>query len=311
MAYVSVRGVDHYIEWVSDRPSVSHSPTASPTDGPSTANVLTQPNPGKPVMVFIHGWGGSCRYWRRTAQQMTDRYDCLLYDLRGFGRSHLPQPIPTSVAALGYELEGYADDLEQLLTTLGIAKICLNAHSAGASIAVLFLQRYPHRTNQAILTCHGIFDYNAVTFKLFHFVGQYVVAFRPPWFAQIPLADRMFVARFLHRPIPSQDRKEFLEDFLMADYEAALGTLYTSVSQWAAETMPEAYRVIKTPTLLISGEYDQIIPARLGQKAAVLSSSVQHVVLPQTGHFPMLEDNDTYQATVNRFLQETSLSSVA
>ncbi|MGK7889681.1 MAG: alpha/beta fold hydrolase [Leptolyngbyaceae cyanobacterium] len=307
MAYVSVRGVDHYIEWISD-PSAS---ADIPSSQPSTSEGLTQPNPGKPVMVFIHGWGGSCRYWRSTAQQMSDRYDCLLYDLRGFGRSRLPQPVPSAVEALGYELEGYADDLNELLTILGLETVSINAHSAGASIAVLFLNQYPDHTQQAILTCHGIFDYNALTFKLFHFVGQYVVAFRPPWFAQIPLADRMFVARFLHRPIPPQDRQEFLEDFLMADYEAALGTLYTSVSKWAADTMPEAYRALKTPTLLISGDRDQIIPARLGTKAAVLSDNVQHVVLPKTGHFPMLEDNDTYQATVNTFLQQTPLTTVA
>ncbi|MEB3231868.1 MAG: alpha/beta hydrolase [Leptolyngbyaceae bacterium] len=308
MAYVSVRGVQHYVEWVSDRSSED---CLSATDAPVASADLRQPNPDKPVMVFIHGWGGSCRYWRHTAQQMADRYDCLLYDLRGFGRSRLPRPIPPAVEALGYALEGYADDLDELLTILGIETVSLNAHSAGASIAAFFLNQYPQRTQQAILTCHGIFDYNALTFKLFHFVGQYVVAFRPAWFARIPLADRMFVARFLHRPIPPQDRQEFLEDFLMADYEAALGTLYTSVSKWAAEVMPEAYRSLTVPTLLLSGEYDQIIPVRLGVKAAVLSEQVQHVVLPNTGHFPMLEDNHTYQATINHFLQETPLSAVS
>ncbi|NET10336.1 MAG: alpha/beta hydrolase, partial [Symploca sp. SIO2B6] len=168
MAYVSIRGVDHYVEWISDR---------------GLSLQISQPNPGKPVMVFLHGWGGSARYWHRTAHQLADRYDCLLYDLRGFGRSPLPRPIPAAVEALGYELEGYADDLESLLVTLGLEDISLNAHSAGASIAVLFLNRHPHRTQRAILTCHGIFEYEAIAFKAFHFVGRYVVQFRPPWLA--------------------------------------------------------------------------------------------------------------------------------
>jgi pimeloyl-ACP methyl ester carboxylesterase len=41
----------------------------------------------RPVLVFVHGWGGSCRYWQATAAALSDTYDCLLYDLKGFGRS--------------------------------------------------------------------------------------------------------------------------------------------------------------------------------------------------------------------------------
>ena len=41
----------------------------------------------RPVLVFLHGWGGSSRYWRSTAEALADTYDCLLYDWRGFGKS--------------------------------------------------------------------------------------------------------------------------------------------------------------------------------------------------------------------------------
>ena len=288
MAYLPIRGVDHYFEWIGDR-TLSHQPH--------------QPNPGKPVMVFLHGWGGSARYWRQTAYQLSTQFDCLLYDLRGFGRSRLPRPLPADVDTLGYELEGYADDLEQLLMALGIGTISINAHSAGASIAVFFLNRYPHRAKRAILTCHGIFDYQALAFSAFHFFGRYVVLFRPPWLAKIPGVDRMFMSRFLQQPISATDRREFLDDFLMADYEAALGTIYTSVSKRAAEVMPEEFRSLAIPTLLISGACDQIIPAQLGTNAAALNPLVNHVVMPNTGHFPMLEDELTYHSTVHEFLQ--------
>ena len=318
MAFVAVRGVNHYVEWVSDRqenrqenPSQNNPQhgecqrSSSPLLSPQTeSDLLAQPNPGKPVMVFLHGWGGSARYWKQTAHYLSDRFDCLLYDLRGFGRSPLPRPVPASVESLGYELEGYADDLNELLTYLGLKTVSINAHSAGASIAVLFLNRYPQRVQQAILTCHGIFEYQAIAFKAFHFFGKYVVQFRPDWLAKIPFVDQMFMARFLTRPIAAQDRKEFLDDFLMADYEAALGTIYTSVSKHAAEIMPQEFKALAIPTLLISGECDQIIPARLGKNAAALSPLVQHVVMEKTGHFPMLEDEPTYCRVVDQFLNE-------
>ncbi len=110
------------------------------------------------------------------------------------------------------------------------------------------------------------------------------------------------MARFLYRPLTQLINRAFLEDFILADYEAALGTVYTAVSQKAAEEMPQEFARLTVPTLLISGQYDKIIPAKLGRKAASLNDCVQHVVIPNTAHFPMLEDPETYLELVRQFL---------
>lgn len=285
MPYCSIRGVKHYCEWIGESGS--------------------SPSGEKPVLVFLHGWAGSARYWESTARQLVSQYDCLLYDLRGFGRSRLPRPIPDEVVALGYELETYADDLALLLDCLGVERVTLNAHSTGASIAVFFLNQYAERVDRAILTCSGIFEYNKRAFEAFYRFGKYVVDFRPGWLRHIPFVDQMFMARFLRRPIPAGDRRAFLADYLDADYEAALGTIYTAVSKKAVEVMPQEFARLTVPTLLISGEYDQIIPAHMGQQAASLSNRVTHHVIAETGHFPMLEDPETYMKLVDEFLNQT------
>ncbi len=63
MPLIQIRGADHYYEWIR-----------------SSENSKT-----KPVMVFLHGWAGSGRYWESTAQALAEEFDCLLYDLRGLG----------------------------------------------------------------------------------------------------------------------------------------------------------------------------------------------------------------------------------
>jgi pimeloyl-ACP methyl ester carboxylesterase len=283
MPFIQVRGVNHHYEWITES---GHS----------------EPANSKPVMVFVHGWGGSSRYWESTASAMADAFDCLLYDLRGFGRSNqVPTDLPTTSDI--YELETFADDLAALLDQLNLSHIYLNAHSTGASIATFFLNRYPERVIKAILTCSGIFEYDEKAFTAFHKFGGYVVKYRPRWLYQLPFMDRLFMQRFLHRPVPQQISRAFLNDFLMADYATAVGTIYTSVSKRAAEVMPQEFARLTVPTLLVAGERDIIIPAQLGKQAAILNQkNIQLVIMPDTAHFPMLEDPVTYLTHVRAFL---------
>lgn len=288
MPYIQVRGVQHYYEWITT----------------PSADVR------KPVMVFVHGWAGSARYWTSTAKVLSTQFDCLLYDMRGFGRSQgNPSRVindASNVSELTYEIDEYTHDLAAFLNALQIERVYICAHSMGASVVTLFLNRYLEKVERAILTCSGIFEYDEKAFTAFHKFGGYVVKFRPRWLDKIPFVDQMFMARFLHRSIPAAERKAFLQDFLCADYDAALGTIFTSVSKDQAELMPEEFAQLKVPTLLIAGEFDQIIPAAMGQQAASLNKGIEFAVVPQTGHFPMLEDPVTYCQLVQNFLSEST-----
>jgi pimeloyl-ACP methyl ester carboxylesterase len=288
MAYAEIFGVNHYYEWITESGDA--------------------PRGDKPVMVFIHGWGGSCRYWHSTAQALSSEFDCLLYDMRGFGRSVIAPANREAVLARGYELDTFADDLDELLTVLGLDQVWLNSHSTGASVAVLFSNQYSDRVKQSILTCNGVFEYDKKAFEAFYKFGGYVVGFRPHWLKQIPLMPRIFMARFLSSPIPAAERYAFLEDYLEADGDVALGTIYTAVSKRATEIMPVAFAQLSVPTLLVSGQYDQITPAKLGKEAAALNPDmIQYVEIENTGHFPMLEAPQLYLEAVRAFLKTPSL----
>jgi proline iminopeptidase len=279
-SYINVNGIQHYYEWI------------------KTPNQDQK----KPVMVFLHGWGGSGRYWTSTAQALSDQFDCLIYDLRGFGRSKAKAIEESDFPVLSYELVDYAHELKGVLDALNLDKVYLNAHSMGGSIAALFLNLYPERVERAVLTCSGIFEYDEKTFTTFHKFSRYVVLFRPKWLAKIPLADKVFMARFLHRSLPTSVSKAFLEDFLLADFDAAYGTVLTSVSKEATEWLPQQFSQFTVPTLLVAGEYDQIIPAEMGRQAAALNDKIELAILENTAHFPMLEDAPTYLERVREFI---------
>ncbi|HEY9838755.1 MAG TPA: alpha/beta hydrolase, partial [Vampirovibrionales bacterium] len=81
---------------------------------------LTDPRPSPHVLVFIHGWLLSRRYWQPLIDRLSVDYQCLSYDLRGFGDSQ-PSAHPTPQFHAGYTPSAYAQDLEVLLDKLNIS----------------------------------------------------------------------------------------------------------------------------------------------------------------------------------------------
>ncbi|MBE9030769.1 alpha/beta hydrolase [filamentous cyanobacterium LEGE 11480] len=249
----------------------------------------------RPILVFVHGWGGSARYWKATATALSNSYDCLLYDMKGFGRSTIQTNAVSSLASC-------TADLASLLKHLAIERLSIMSHSMGSSIATLFLGQYGAQVDQAILTCGGIFEYDARAFQIFYKFGSGVVKFRPQWLTQVPGMDWLVMQRFLHRGLPKGDRQEFLEDFLMAADNAALETMFDAVSEETSVALPQVYAELAMPTLMISGEYDRIIPVKLGQAAAALNPDIEFTVQRNVGHFPMLEDAPVFLDRVRSFL---------
>lgn len=280
MPTLEINGVPHYIQWISESADPGHH---------------------KPVIIFVHGWGGSCSYWETTAQALVSHYDCLLYDMRGFGQTP-GDPSCRDPKDPSFQMGSYALELQQVLEVLDLHQVTIVAHSMGGSVATLMASQPNPRLQRLILTCFGVFDYDPLTFGLFHQIGSWVVSIRPSWLDQIPGMERLFIARFIHKRLPKSVCQSFLQDYLRADQTTLYGTLYTSVSKEASEQMPLAFQALSVPTLLISGEKDVIIPAALGEKAAQLNSRIQYVRLPAVAHLPMLEDPDLYQTTIKEFL---------
>ena len=78
-----------------------------------------------PVLVFIHGWLLSHHYWQPVVDILQTNYQCLRYDLRGFGASRKIQ----NSGKEDYSLAAYAQDLCDLLDKLEIKQAWLIGHS--------------------------------------------------------------------------------------------------------------------------------------------------------------------------------------
>ena len=117
--------------------------TLSVTDLPQRLRRRGHERPATPI-VMLHGLAASSAFWYVAgAPILTLLGPCLLYDLRGHGKSGAP---PT-----GYGVGTMAHDLEALLEARGLDRVHLVAHSFGGMIALTHTLRHPERVESLTL----------------------------------------------------------------------------------------------------------------------------------------------------------------
>jgi pimeloyl-ACP methyl ester carboxylesterase len=89
-------------------------------------------------LVLIHGLGANLAFWYLgVARPLARSYRVITYDLRGHGRSEMPER--------GYDLTTMASDLYCLLDHLGVNDAHIVGHSFGARVALCFSTLHPDR----------------------------------------------------------------------------------------------------------------------------------------------------------------------
>jgi proline iminopeptidase len=105
---------------------------------------------GKPA-VMVHGGPGQGCSPRMRRMFDPDRYRAVLFDQRGCGRStpHASDP----AADLSYNTTSHlVADMERLREHLGIDRWLLTGGSWGATLALVYAERYPDRVSEVMLS---------------------------------------------------------------------------------------------------------------------------------------------------------------
>lgn len=102
---------------------------------------------GSEALVFGHGFGTDQRAWRYVAPAFTATHRVVLFDHVGFGASDRSAWADSRHGAL----EGYAQDLLDILDALGLQRVSYVGHSAGGMIGLLASIRQPARFERLVL----------------------------------------------------------------------------------------------------------------------------------------------------------------
>ena len=260
---------------------------------------------GAPVICLPGGPMRASAYFGDLGGLSTHR-SLVLLDLRGTGDSAVPADLTS------YRCDRQVDDVEALRVHLGLDRIDLLGHSAGATLALLYAARFPDRIGRLTLidpSPRGVgLDVSdadrrqvADLRRAEPWFPEAFAAFERIWSGDGTAADWTGIDPFLHGRWDDATRAYIAGEATQINADAAAG--YYAAGMPNPEDTRTALADLDAPVLLLAGEYDVALPPKRAAEYAGLFPQAQLAVQPGGGHSPWLDDAEWFVQTVADFLR--------
>lgn len=235
---------------------------------------LTTLDQGEENIVFLHGLGGTHRYWQAGLQGVAAR--CHLVDLLGFGDS--PKPWRR------YTLDAHLDALETTLRPL--APFRLIGHSMGATLALALAARSPELVTQLGLLSLPCFGSEEEARRWLRRVPSGWIYTNIVSAALACMITRRLAGRLLPRLLP-QFPQEIAEDLVKHNFLSFVTSLWDIIYEHdpaaAAARLPD-----RIPVTCIHGMADTTAPILRARQLARAQPTWRFHALPGVDHHPWL-----------------------
>jgi sigma-B regulation protein RsbQ len=253
--------------------------------------VAGQPD-GRP-MLLAHGFGCDQSMWRHVVPAFADDHRIVLFDLVGAGSSDLSAWDPERYAAL----DGYADDVLEIVHELDLSDVVLVGHSVSAMIGVLAANREPERFGALVLVSPS---------PCYVDDGDYRGGFsRGDVEALIEALDanhlgwsRAMAPVIVGNPERPELGAELTSSFCRTDPEIAKHFARVTFLSDNRADLPR----VSVRTLVLQCREDAIAPPVVGEWVARAVPGSRLVLLEATGHCPNLSAPEETSAAIRAFL---------
>lgn len=253
---------------------------------------------GAQTLVFAHGFGCDQRMWRFVAPQFEATYRVVLFDLVGSGRS---DPAAYDDARHG-SLQGYADDLLDMLDALGDERVDFVGHSASSVIGMLACIARPERFRRLMMVAPSPRFLNDPP----HYHGGFERADLEGLF-DLMEANHFGFANFL-APLAmgAQSPPE-----ATAELEAGLCALDPRIARRFARLVflvdcRDQLPRVAVPSLIVQCLHDSIAPREVGQFMHRAMPRSTLVELDAAGHLPHVTHPEQTTRILRDYLDETA-----
>jgi len=248
-----------------------------------------------PPLVLIMGYRLSSLAWPLDfIEALAERFTVVLFDSRGTGTSDKP----TS----GYEISNMARDVGGLLDHLEIPRANVLGYSMGGAIAQEFVRQFPDRVLALALCATMCGGPRAV------YASPSVVRVMRELDGLKPEEIARRIWSVTYSPGYLENHRELAEDQMRREI-AAPTPLHAADLQYQAFAefdCSKALPNVKAPTLVLTGDLDQLVSPQNSKFIASLIPEARLIVIPGCGHRMMWEATDECVGFVTEFLTGVS-----
>uniref|UniRef100_A0A7C4PKN4 Alpha/beta hydrolase n=1 Tax=Anaerolinea thermolimosa TaxID=229919 RepID=A0A7C4PKN4_9CHLR len=258
-----------------------------------------------PVVVLLHGGGtdSAMLSWRLLIPHLARDFRVFAPDWPGYGRS---DPLPGQ-----YSFEALTAWLSALLDQWKVSQASLVGVSMGGGGAINFTLTSPERVQKLVLVDSYGFQRKAPFHRLSYWMVRaswlmewsWALTRRSRWLTRWSLAQIFADARNISESL--------LDEVFTAIQNPSGQRAFLAFQQ--REMLPDRVltcyldRVeeIRTPTLIVHGEKDRLVPLSEAKEAAQRMPAARLVVIENAGHWPMREQPEKFNRLVSAFLRNT------
>lgn len=272
---------------------------------------VTEAGDGPPV-VLLHGFPELAYSWRYQLPALAGAgLHAIAFDQRGYGGSSKPEQIED------YALVTLVDDLIGLLDAEEIEQAALVGHDWGSIVAWTAALLFPDRVSKLVSLnvpyrgwCAG---FPSTEYMAEHLADRfgYVLSFQEPGRAEKAFAadpgrwlKRSFQGVTANTEFQSDDEFAVYVDAFSAGGIAGPINWYRNIDANLEATAHLEDAPVTQPTLMVTAEYDPVLPASLaeGMERWVPDLQVAHV--EGSGHWTQQEQPDRVNELLTAFLAE-------
>jgi non-heme chloroperoxidase len=255
------------------------------------------PRNGQPI-VFSHGWPLSSDAW--DAQMLffgRKGYRVIAHDRRGHGRSSQPWD--------GNDMNQYADDLAELITTLDLRNVALVGHSTGGGEVARYIGRHGSQRVAKVVLLGAVPPLMLQTpgnpegtpLEVFDSIRAGVASNRSQFYYDLTIAFYGFNRDGV------ETNEGLRESFRLQGLAGGIKGQYDCIHEFSEVDYTDDLKAIDKPTLIIHGEDDQIVPIKASaEKAATLVRGATLKVYAGSSHGLAQIDPERFNADVLKFI---------
>jgi pimeloyl-ACP methyl ester carboxylesterase len=254
-----------------------------------------------PPVVFVHGLSGCWQNWLEQLPEFARDHRVIAMDLPGFGESAMPEEKIT--------ISGYGRWLDRFFDVMGIDGAAVVGNSMGGFIAAETAIKFPHRVERLVLVSAAGLSIERqrsdvalraleVTENIIQLTLARALA-RSRWLVCRPRGKRLlllFVAAHGDELHPALVE----EQLAGASKDGFVPALDALTSYPIRDRLGE----IGCPTLIVWGPKDLLVPVKDAYEFDRLIPDSRLEIYEDTGHVPMLERPERFNADVRAFLAE-------